>query len=1203
MIPNNDNISISFGINKDNKVFPNNKITTTKYNLITIIPKGLFIQFKKSANIYFLIVTIMTYMDFSPKKPESQVMTFAFVLIATLVKEAIEDYGRYKQDKLSNNKLVEVYSYEEKQFLKVKCWKLMPGDIIKIGKEEELTADVVLITSSNVNGYCYIDTKNLDGETNLKEKLAIEELKESKIDELYSLEGEIIAEKPNECMVNWRGMMKVTISKGEKEVYVDLRNMILKGCVLKNTSYIYGVIVYTGSNTKIMKNSKSAVFKTSKVLRMMNRLLYSLFIFQFLICLVFSINNFNWSNKNKLWYIDVNTSYVKSDSTFVTILINFIIFFVAYSHIIPISLYVVLEIIKLSQGFLIYYDDEIFDFGINKPASCKTTDLIEELGQVEFIFSDKTGTLTQNVMILKKVYVNNKIYGNSSDDLPTKKLTINGDRNVFRKIVSKEEEDEEDRLSLIEFFNLLSVCHSVFPDKDNENESIVYQGASPDDIALVKGSQQVGFEFVKKDFQDLYVYNHILNIESVFEILVEIPFDSDRKRMSVLVKDKTRKKYIVYTKGADTVMLPLLKTEEVSIVEIEKIVKSFSKEGLRVLLMGYKEISEEEYCEWNGRFQRMRKENQDLTEVYDELETSLYFLGSTAIEDKLQEGVPEAIFTLLSCNIKIWVLTGDKQDTAEEIGKSCNLITESMHILYFCDNKEDYDVYHEIYNIFTELDIKVNKDENNKLLDSEDIIIEEISHKIKKKKGKDICIIVDGKSLEVILNDFSLSRLFFKLAISAKSVVCCRVSPKQKARVVNLAKSNGKWITLAIGDGANDVPMIMEAHIGIGIQGKEGTQAVRSSDYSIGQFRFLEKLMLVYGRVGYMKISRFICYYFYKNIFLLFTELFFSFYNGFSGQIYFADILSTMYNAIFTSWPVLCTFVFEKDVDLKVVKKFPSLYKAGQENFYFNLKEFWKYIIYAIVHGTICFYSIHYGMDFLNDSSGFVFGHWVKSTITFSLVINIVTLKLLIISNFWNFINIWSTILSLTLYYGFLGLVSLNFIGSKFQYELIGTFSVISSSEKCILILFLIPIITLLPDLSFKLLYINAKPNPVQYVVSFLFDKDFVSFLFKEEQRKLMLTSKEAVQAEKVMKSILREEKRKLKMSNKNIKQMKYKADDESEERFVKEKPSNKLLSLKKLWGSSKNEEEREEMKYEKGIYDKVDEKNNSSSSFSIHDD
>ena len=178
--------------------------------------------------------------------------------------------------------------------------------------------------------------------------------------------------------------------------------------------------------------------------------------------------------------------------------------------------------------------------------------------------------------------------------------------------------------------------------------------------------------------------------------------------------------------------------------------------------------------------------------------------------------------------------------------------------------------------------------------------------------------------------------------------------------MVGLAKANGKWITLSIGDGANDVPMIMEAHIGVGVRGKEGTQAVRSADYALSQFFYLHRLLLVHGRWGYRRVSFIVCYYFYKNIVLVFTEIFFSLENGFSGQIFFADWLQTLYNALWSSWACLFAYSLEQDVNDQYVYQYPQVYKAGQKGVYFNFKVFWRWIFFSIWHGGTCYFGTVY---------------------------------------------------------------------------------------------------------------------------------------------------------------------------------------------------------------------------------------------------
>jgi phospholipid-transporting ATPase len=1120
---------------RENKNFPNNKIETTKYNLMTFFPKSLLMQFRRAANVYFLIVSILTFMSFSPKQPASMIGTFAFVLIATMIKELVEDWGRYKQDQKSNNRLV--WKMTEGVWDQVKCWTLMPGDIVKVEKDEEFSADVLILKSTNDNGYCYIDTKNLDGETNLKEKAALEEFKNSIEYELHKVQGEIECELPNENLSSWKG--KVTVTSGLKSnnkkqtnieeaanierenlnnnpIYCKISNIILKGCVLKNTDYICGIVVYSGKNTKIMKNSKSARIKVSSVLKIMNRLLYSLFVFQMALCLTFGAFNLIWvkNYQSSYTYIFLDSGG-NASSSFVKFLTYFATFFVAYSHMIPISLYVALELVKILQGTLIHFDDEIFDFSIEKPANCRATDLVEELGQVEFIFSDKTGTLTQNVMVLKKVYLCGKVYGIMQDEQADAQFTINGDTHLVNKILNPNE-DIVEKSSILEFLRLLSTCHAVFPEIGKEKKTI-YQGASPDDIALVKGAQQIGFEFAKKEFDDLIVENLIEKTREIFELKIEMPFDSDRKRMSVVVKNKMTNEYILYSKGADTMMLPrmtIVNTSEED--EVIRVIKVLSKEGLRVLVMGRKTLDESTYLNWEKRYKEARnmgKEDQ-LNTFYEELENNLTFLGCSAIEDKLQDGVSETIYTLLTCNIRVWVLTGDKQDTAEEIAKSCKLINENMFILHLVEDKKD--TREKILSLKDDFDISMEEGEE------QNINLELISRKIRKKRGKDMSIVIDGFTLEIILNDPNLSLYFFQVAIAAKSVVCCRVTPKQKSKVVSLAKSYGKWVTLSIGDGANDVPMIMEAHIGVGIQGKEGTQAVRSADFSIGQFRFLEKLLLFYGRLGYIKVSKFICYYFYKNIILIFTDLLFNFQNGFSGQIYFADYLSTLYNAFFTSWPCLFTFSLERDVDMSIIKRFPILYEAGQKNFYFNMKVFWVHIFYAIFHGFMCFFISNEGLINANDESGVTFNHWYKSTVSFSLVIHVVTYKLLIISDFWNGFSIFSTFLSIIFYYLVVLLLCYDPMAFLFQNELAGLIYNLMSYSKFWMVILVGPLVTLLPDITFKMIFYSSCPNPTDYIKRYLRDPTFKSILFKEEKTSAMFNSPEARRAEKVLKEILK---------------------------------------------------------------------------------
>jgi phospholipid-translocating ATPase len=251
-------------------------------------------------------------------------------------------------------------------------------------------------------------------------------------------------------------------------------------------------------------------------------------------------------------------------------------------------------------------------------------------------------------------------------------------------------------------------------------------------------------------------------------------------------------------------------------------INDFATEGLRTLLYGYRFLDEGEYANWKKGYldatTSLVNRAQLIEEAGELIEQQLELAGATAIEDKLQHGVPEAIDKLRRAKIKMWMLTGDKRETAINIGHSCRLIKD--------------------YSTVTVLDHEIGEVEQSM-----------------------------GQTLSMINEAEPLNLLFYDLAILADSVICCRASPAQKASLVkNIRKRVKKSITLAIGDGANDIAMIQEAHVGIGITGKEGLQAARTSDYSIAQFRFLTKMLLVHGRWNYIRTCKYVAGTFWKEM-------------------------------------------------------------------------------------------------------------------------------------------------------------------------------------------------------------------------------------------------------------------------------------------------------------------------------------------------
>jgi phospholipid-translocating P-type ATPase (flippase) len=543
-----------------------------------------------------------------------------------------------------------------------------------VSQDEQIAADILLIKSSFDNGICYIDTMNLDGETNLKEKIIHSAFKNISEEDVLNLKGFIICDKPNDNLEKWESSLTL-LNYNYDKIICSLKQLVLKGCVIKNTEYIIGIVVYTGHDTKIMKNTKTPTVKISNVMRMMNSLLYSVFIFQICLCILFALGYLIWQNYlgNKFWYLsyyDDNEVKISLSANFFDFFIKILTYLVSYSHLIPISLYVALEIVKIFQLIFIFYDNKMYDRIKNKPAISRTSDLIEELGQVEFIFSDKTGTLTKNEMEFKKCSVNSKIFGEDSYNYKHKYSIISPKRVLMSDEINSDFKKDKEMLKM--FFTICCVCHSAFIEEKSDHIK-VYQSSSPDEIALLEGAKQYGYQFSKKTSDSISILTHDNQLQR-WVIILELPFDADRKRMSVIAKHENI--YYLLTKGADSSMLDKMRLTEDIRSRIKSIINMyiicsdnleiFAQEGLRTLVMGQKILNERLVHEFKDKFNKiMLSDNQDkdilLANLFEEIESDLNYVGSSGIEDKLADEVPQTIDLLLRANIKIWVLTGDKK--------------------------------------------------------------------------------------------------------------------------------------------------------------------------------------------------------------------------------------------------------------------------------------------------------------------------------------------------------------------------------------------------------------------------------------------------------------------------------------------------------------------------------------------------------------
>jgi phospholipid-transporting ATPase len=555
------------------------------------------------------------------------------------------------------------------------------GDVLRIESGENFPADMILISSSEPEGLCYIETSNLDGEVNLKIKQALPQTASIlNPADMSKLQGVIKSEQPNNRLYNYDGALSLsTYGSQHRDLPLDPSQLLLRGAQLRNTSWVYGIVIFTGHETKLMLNSSKKPSKVSNVARITNRNV--MYLFWILVAMSFAgaIGGliFGMYKGEQASYLPIHE--MSRGTQFGYDILTFLILFCSF---IPISLMVTMEIVKFVLSYLIENDLDIYYDGTNTPAAARSSSLIEELGQVKFVFSDKTGTLTCNEMQFRQVSVGGLFYVEQVD--PDRRARDESDDPALQYSFDQLHQhlNTHSTANVInEFLTLLAVCHTVIPEK-TDNGEIVYQASSPDEGALVKGAASLNYTFHTRRPNSITC--NIRGQDQEFQILNICEFNSTRKRMSAIVRGPDNR-IKLYCKGADTVILERLATEnpfvEPTLIQLEEC----ASEGLRTLCIAMREIPEEEYTRWSliqeAAATTLVNRAEELDKAAEIIEKDLFLLGATAIEDRLQDGVPDTIHTLQEAGIHIWVLTGDRQETAINIGYSCKLLNEDMSLI------------------------------------------------------------------------------------------------------------------------------------------------------------------------------------------------------------------------------------------------------------------------------------------------------------------------------------------------------------------------------------------------------------------------------------------------------------------------------------------------------------------------------------------
>ncbi|CAN6331720.1 unnamed protein product [Urochloa humidicola] len=978
--------------------YSGNSISTTKYNVVTFLPKSLFEQFRRVANVYFLATACLAYTDLAPFTSSSAVLPLVLVLVATMLKEAVEDWRRNQQDTEVNNRVTRVLDPNDGGggFRDAKWKDVRVGDIVKVHKDEFFPADLVLLASSYDDAICYVETMNLDGETNLKLKQSLEATAAALPDgddSFRDFAAVIRCEDPNAHLYSFVGNIQIG---NQQQIPLSPQQLLLRDSKLRNTEFVYGAVVFTGHDTKVMQNAMKVPSKRSNIERKMDRIIYLLLSSLVLISAVGSVffgiatrdDLRDDGTRMKRWYLrpDDTDIYFDPNKAAVSAILHFLTAMMLYGNFIPISLYISIEIVKLLQALFINQDVHMYHEETDTPAHARTSNLNEELGQVHTILTDKTGTLTCNSMEFIKCSIAGRAYGRGITEVeramakkkgspliadmanadqhfqPEGKAPVKGFNFMDERIMDGNWVNQPHSHVIEMFFRLLAVCHTCIPEVDEESGKITYEAESPDEAAFVVAARELGFTFYQRT--QTAVFLHELDPESgkqvdrSYRILNVLEFNSARKRMSVVVKNEEGKTFL-FSKGADSVMFERLSGSQSAYREVtQQHINEYADAGLRTLVLAYRELKEDEYEYFDRKFTAAKNSvsadrDEKIEEAAELLEKDLILLGATAVEDKLQKGVPECVDKLAQAGIKIWVLTGDKMETAINIGYACSLLRQGMKQITITLETEDI------------IALEKGGDKAAITKASKDSVVRQINEGKKlanASAGETFALIIDGKSLTYALED-DTKAMFLELAIECGSVICCRSSPKQKALVTRLVKTGTGKVTLAIGDGANDVGMIQEADIGVGISGAEGMQAVMASDVSIAQFRFLERLLLVHGHWCYSRIASMICYFFYKNITFGVTLFLYEAYTSFSGQAFYNSWALASYNVFFTSLPVIAMGVFDQDVSARFCLKFPMLYQEGPQNLLFRWRRILGWVLYGVASAVIIFFLTTYSLE------------------------------------------------------------------------------------------------------------------------------------------------------------------------------------------------------------------------------------------------
>ncbi|KAG7844742.1 hypothetical protein KL941_003482 [Ogataea angusta] len=984
-LPSEDSTTNSINLGDERTIIPHmdggyssNAVSNAKYNAFSFFPMILYEQFKFFFNLYFLLVALSQAIPaLRIGYLSSYIVPLAFVLAVTMLKEAIDDIQRRRRDMEQNNELYEVLG----SMKKVPAKNLKCGDLVKLYKDRRVPADMILLQSSESNGESFIKTDQLDGETDWKLRIACPLTQNLSEDDLELIK--VTASPPSKHIHSFLG--KLTF--GDHTSALNIDNTMWANTVLASGTAI-GFVVYTGKDTRQSMNTSVAGVKTGLLELEINNLSKILCACVFILSFVLVACQGFASD----WYVDVMR------------------FLILFSTIIPVSLRVNLDLGKSVYAYQIEHDKSIPETVV------RTSTIPEDLGRIEYLLSDKTGTLTQNDMELKKLHLGTVSYAGDSMDLVA---------DYVRNANEHAKTSRRDLGSRIrDLITTLAICHNVTP--TYEDGELDYQAASPDEIAIVKYTKSVGLSLVKRDRTSLSILHEATNKTFDYDILQVFPFSSETKRMGIIVHDKNREELWFLEKGADTVMTKIVQQND----WLEEETGNMAREGLRTLVIARKRLTTNVYEEFKAKYEdaslSMLNRDQAMSKVLAQyLERDLELLGLTGVEDKLQKDVKASIELLRNAGVKIWMLTGDKVETARCVAVSAKLISRGQYI-------------HTI--------TKLSRPE---------YALQQIEYL---RTNKDACLLIDGESLGVYLTYFKQE--FFDIVVHLPAVVACRCSPQQKADVALLIRDATKKRVCCIGDGGNDVSMIQCADVGVGIVGKEGKQASLAADFSVTQFCHLTKLLLWHGRNSYKRSAKLAQFVIHRGLIISVCQAVYSISSSFEPLALYQGFLMVGYATCYTMAPVF-SLVLDSDVSENLVSLYPELYKELTAGRSLSYRTFFVWVFVSLYQGVVIQGSSQTYVGLSTD----VFTKMVAVSFT-ALVLNELAMVAIEI-NKWNKVMMFSEIITLAIYIG-----SIPFLSDYYDMNYVKSVSFLWQTSSILAI-------SLLPIWAAKA--INRKLRPPNY--------------------------------------------------------------------------------------------------------------------------